>query len=204
METDRGIFVNIVLIQLRRIGDVLMTTPSIRALRHAYPEAQITFITEPPSDQVLEHNPLLNEVLLFQRKPSLRQYLKFLWEVRQRRFDLVIDFFSNPRSAQISWFSGAARRVGFDFPGRGFYYTDRIALGGEKYAAEHKSLLLKALGIGTDSWALDFFISAADRQYANQLFQQMELKQNDFVVSISPVSRQPYKVWPAPRFAQNR
>ncbi|MBF0279814.1 MAG: glycosyltransferase family 9 protein [SAR324 cluster bacterium] len=195
-------FQNILLIQLRRIGDVLMTTPSIRALRHAFPDAHITFLTEAPSDQVLKHNPFLNKVLVIRRKSPLSTYLKFLWELRKMNFDLVIDFFSNPRSAQISWFSGALRRIGFNFPGRGFFYTDRIALGGEKYAAEHKSLLLKELGIEVDSWALDFHISDSDRLYAEQLFQQMGLQSVDFVVSISPVSRQPYKVWPPDRYAQ--
>ena len=92
MSTDHPNFQNILLIQLRRLGDVLMTTPALRALRKAYPNAKITFMTEPPADQVLRHNPYLNEVWVFQRKPAFSQFCKSLWEVRQKRFDLVVDF----------------------------------------------------------------------------------------------------------------
>ncbi len=45
---------NLLLIQLRRIGDVMMTTPAVRALRKAFPEASISFLTESPSDQEVD------------------------------------------------------------------------------------------------------------------------------------------------------
>ncbi len=202
MSIEKHSFRNILLIQLRRIGDVLMTTPSIRAIRETYPDAQISFLTEPPSHQVLRHNPYLTEVLVFQKKASLWQHFQFLWQIRQKHFDLVIDFFGNPRSALISWFSGAKYRIGFDFPGRGLYYTHCVDLTGkEKYAAEHKSLLLEPLKISLDSLSLDFFVDETDREYVDALFQQMHLNKHDFIVSISPVSRQPYKVWPAQNFS---
>ena len=59
------------LIQLRRIGDVLMTTPSIRLLRESFPEAHLAFLTESPSDQVLRENPYLDEILLFRKGETL-------------------------------------------------------------------------------------------------------------------------------------
>ena len=202
MSTELLPFQNILLIQLRRIGDVLMTTPAIRALRHALPHAKITFLTEPPSHELLQHNPYLSEVWVLPRKMTVPRYGKTLWEIRQKRFDLVIDFFSNPKSAQMSWMSRAACRIGFDFPGRGFYYTERVRLQEQDYAAEHKLLLLAALGLPKGSLELDFFIDSADQKYADQLFATLGIQPKDFVVSISPVSRQPYKVWPAPNFAK--
>ena len=56
---------NLLLIQLRRIGDVMMTTPAVRALRKAFPEASISFLTESPSDQVYKNNPHLDQLLLY-------------------------------------------------------------------------------------------------------------------------------------------
>lgn len=193
----------ILLIQLRRIGDVLMTTPAIRALREAYPEATIHFVTEAPSDQVLQHNPYLDEIILFKRKGSFKESLKFLWKLRQGQYDLVIDFFGNSRSVQMARFSGAARRVGFDFPGRRWFYTDRVPLGQEeKYSVLHKLSLLTPLQIDASSVALDFFVDGAEQQFAKNLLKELGVQKNDFVVSLSPVSRQPYKVWPAQHFAQ--
>ena len=87
------------LIQLRRIGDVLMTTPAIRLLRESYPDADLTFLTESPSDQVLNENPNLQEILLYRKPESIAESLRYFLNLRSRKFDCVIDFYGNPRSA---------------------------------------------------------------------------------------------------------
>ena len=136
------------LIQLRRIGDVLMTTPSIRLLRESFPEAQFTFLTEPPSDQVLTENPYLDEILLFRKTETFRETLRFFRTIRHHQFDTVIDFFGNPRSALITRFSGAPIRIGFDFRERSLAYNHPVKISTETtYAAQDKDQLLKPLGI---------------------------------------------------------
>ena len=193
----------ILLIQLRRIGDVLMTTPSIRALRDAFPQARITFLTEPPSDQVLQYNTSINHLILHHPKAKLKESVHFLYDLYQQHFDLVIDFFGNTRSALMSWVTRAPYRIGFNFRGRRWLYNHYVPLGKEAvYAAQHKSLLVKCLGVSVNSFHLDFPINQTDRNYADQLFHQFHLTQDDCVVSLSPVSRQPYKVWNPERFAQ--
>lgn len=193
----------ILLIQLRRIGDVLMTTPSIRSLRLAFPDAFIAFLAEPGPSQVLKDNPHLDQVIVYKKSNSIFSYLKFLWELRSQHFDIVIDFFGNPRSAQMSWMTRASMRIGYNFRGRKIYYTHQVDMGAEEqYAAKHKSLLLEPLEVNSDSLKLDYFINKEDRQYVEDLFEQMGLEEKDFVVSLSPVSRQPYKVWPPKNFAQ--
>ena len=92
----------ILLIQLRRLGDVLMTTPAIRQLHQALPDAEITFLTEAPSEQLLQYNPHLSEVWLLPKKMTWGESFNFLKQLRQMRFDCVLDFFGNPRSAFIS------------------------------------------------------------------------------------------------------
>lgn len=194
---------NILLIQLRRIGDVLMTTPCIRALKQAWPESRISFLTERPSDQLLRHNPHVDEIIEFPRSPNFRVYLRLLKEIHNKSFDLVIDFFGNPRSAQIAFATRAESRVGFDFRGRRWAYTHKVGMPeGPQYAPYHKAILLKPLGIEVDDVRLDFFVSAAERQFADQLFEKLGVTPADKVVSISPVSRQTYKVWPPERFAE--
>ena len=81
------------LIQLRRIGDVLMTTPSIRLLRESYPDADLTFLTESPSDQVLNENPNLQEILLYRKPKSIVETIRYFLNLRSRKFDCVIDFY---------------------------------------------------------------------------------------------------------------
>ena len=68
---------NLLLIQLRRIGDVMMTTPALRALRKSFPDATISFLTESPSDQVFKHNPHLDHLLVYPKRKSIIEILKF-------------------------------------------------------------------------------------------------------------------------------
>ena len=190
------------LIQLRRLGDVLMTTPSIRLLRESFPEAELTFMTEAPADQLLRNNPFLDEILLYRKAQTISESISFIRKLRERQFDCVIDFFGNPRSALTTRFSAAPIRIGFGFRGRSWAYTHPVKISTDlTYSAKDKAKLLEELGIYANDFGLNFFAEEEDKEYAARLFGQLGIKDSDFVVTLSPVSRQPYKVWPAERFA---
>ena len=193
----------ILAIQLRRIGDVLVTTPALAALRQRYPEAEIAYLTEAPSHLVLQGNPAVDKVLLYPKGASAWAHGRMALALRRMRFDCVIDFFSNPRSAQLAWASGAPRRIGFDFPGRRWAYTQRITQPpGRQYAASHKLLLTAALGADTASQLPRFFLDDEARHYAEKQLEELGVSPSELLVALSPVSRQPYKVWPAKYFAR--
>jgi heptosyltransferase III len=137
----------ILCIQLRQLGDVIMTTPAVRQLRRLRPAAEIVFMTEPPGSQVYSNSPHIDRVWTVPPKPGIRSMLRLCGAVRAERFDGVIDFFSNPRSAQLTWASRAAWRVGFDFRGRSYAYTRKVGLPDTgEYAARSKNRLIGWLG----------------------------------------------------------
>ncbi len=194
---------HVLLVQLRRIGDVLMTTPAVRALRSAWPEAHLSYLTEPPSHQVFQNSPRVDAVRLYPRNAGLWEHLRLMRDLRRERFDVVIDFFSNPRSAQLAWATGAPRRIGFDFPGRRWAYTDRISPAqGRRFAAEHKAALLGPLGIASGDLVPEIFLGAEQRDYAGRQIAGLGVREGELLVALCPVSRQPYKVWPAKHFAR--
>lgn len=86
----------ILCIQLRQMGDVIMTTPAVRQLRTLYPDAEIVFMAEPLGANVYRNNPHISRLWAIPRKQSIGAFLKLLWQVNRQKFDLVIDFFSNP------------------------------------------------------------------------------------------------------------
>ena len=191
------------LIQLRQSGDVIMTTPAIRALRQRYPHAHFTFLTESPSDQVYRNNPHLNEVVLWRNKVSMVEKIRAVMALRRKKFDVSIDFFSNPQSAMISRITAAPRRIGFSFRGRRWAYTDTISTHQPlSYSAAHKMALLGPLGIQTDSLLPEVFPSETDRKVARKQLAELGVVEEDFLVMISPVSRRPYRVWPPENYAR--
>jgi heptosyltransferase-3 len=105
--------------KLRNIGDVLMITPALRALRGTFPAARITVIVNAGTEAMLANNPDLDEVLVYPRSTEargkwarLRAELAFARELRRRRFDLTIGFTDGDRTAWCSYFSGARWRLG--------------------------------------------------------------------------------------------
>jgi lipopolysaccharide heptosyltransferase II len=119
----------ILLIRLRLIGDVVFTTPMIRALRDHYPHARLIYVVEPAAAPVVAHNPHLSEVVVVPKSRGwkrLRDDLHLARRLRRERPDLAMDLHGGPRSAWLAWTSGATRRVGYDIRGRAWMYTDVV------------------------------------------------------------------------------
>lgn len=123
-------FLKILLIRLRLIGDVVLTTPIVRALRRAYPEARLTYLVEPQAAPVVEVNPHLDAVIV---APLLAGFARWRADIalglrlRRERYDMVIDFHGGPRSSWLTLAAGAPVRVGYAVVGRGWMYTQQVA-----------------------------------------------------------------------------
>lgn len=99
------------LFKLRHIGDVLLTTPSIRLLRQSFPKAHITMVVNKGTEDVLRHNPHLNEVLTVDRATGVAGQWRLLRALRRRRYAMSVDFASGDRAAWLSFLGGVPHRV---------------------------------------------------------------------------------------------
>ena len=118
---DRHRVRKILVIKLRAIGDVILSTIVLKNLRAAFPNAVIHFLTEKASTPIVHDNPEIDDVVMF-HLPTTGSW-KFLRQLRAKQYDLVIDLFCNPRSAFMTFFSGARYRVGYPFRGRSYAYN---------------------------------------------------------------------------------
>src|SRR5687768_17597070 len=113
--------VKILLVRLRLIGDVVFTTPLIAALRRHYPDAHLSYVVEPPAAPVVRGNPHLDDLIVVPHRRGLGRVgddLAIAQRLRRERFDVAIDLHGGPRSAWLTWMSGAPRRIGYSIPGR--------------------------------------------------------------------------------------
>ncbi len=182
-----------------------MCTPALRALRSRYKESHIAFLTESESSDLLSLNPYLDELIVLDKEKYNNPFypLAKMWKLRKGSFDLVIDFFGNPRSAYFSFFSGARKRVGYDHPLRKHFYNvvikeDKTA----KYAAQSRLDALKALGIEDRKVDLDFFIPDEARSFAQEFFERNKLSPENLLISISATSRRHFNRWFLERYAE--
>jgi lipopolysaccharide heptosyltransferase II len=122
--------VNILLIRLRLIGDVVFTTPVIRALRRAFPHARLSYLVERPAAPVVAGNPYLDDVIVVGRPRGLARLIedaRVSLALRRRRFDVAIDLHGGPRSATLTLATGAPQRIGYEIKGRSWMYTHTVA-----------------------------------------------------------------------------
>jgi lipopolysaccharide heptosyltransferase II len=200
----------ILLIRLREIGDVVFTTPAIRALRQHFPNAHLSYVVEPLAAPVVAHNPHLNEVIVVPKRRGLRGLrddIALIGRLRAARYDLAIDFHSGPRSSLIAWLSGAPVRVGYDVPGRGWMYTTRVARPREirsRHAVENQWDLLDAIGIGAPNptyspaeMTADTGAEAAVRERLSAL----GVRSGDEIVVIHVSAGNPFRRWLPDSFA---
>jgi lipopolysaccharide heptosyltransferase II len=121
--------VKILIVRLRLIGDVVFTTPAVRALRRRFPDAHITYLVESAAAPVVESSPHLSDVIVIHHRRGLARLgddARLAHRLRRARYDVVIDFHGGPRSAWLTWASGAPKRVGYDIDGRAWMYTDVV------------------------------------------------------------------------------
>jgi len=122
--------VKILLLQLKRIGDLILTTPAVAALRDSFPDAQLTIAVSSECADLLPAISNVDRALVAQR--NLRD-LALFFSVAGRRFDYCIDFTRNDRSAFLALLSGAQRRavsyrVREQSKMRGRAYTDFVSV----------------------------------------------------------------------------
>src|SRR5262249_318871 len=118
---------NVLIIKLRYIGDVLLATPALRAIKAPRTNVRITMMVNRGTEEVLSGNPDVDEIVVLD-KGSLTAQSRLIAGLRGQQFDTVIDLTDGDRSAFLSWISGAPVRIGFndEHRWRGRYYTQVI------------------------------------------------------------------------------
>jgi ADP-heptose:LPS heptosyltransferase len=145
----------ILAIQFKYFGDAVLLTPSLRALRKHFPDAELHLLVPAEAAPLFQHLPWLNRVWPMTRRrgsASLRQNWPFIHALRRERFDRSVDFASNDRGAILSFLIGARQRLGWlqrgGFFGRRFCYNQRVPPeASERHESARLAHLLSAWGI---------------------------------------------------------
>lgn len=205
---------NILLVRLRLIGDVVFTTPAIRAVRRRYPAARLSYLVETPAAPIVAANPHLSEVIAVPHSRGWRRVrddLRLGWALRSRRFDLVIDLHGGPRSAWLTWASGAPVRVGYDVPGRSWMYT-RVVDRPRSYRPRHAVLNQWDLLAAVDPALATIADRTADRvempvgaetiAATRRKLDHLGIPRNARLVVLHVSAGNPFRRWPETSFAE--
>ena len=189
----------VLVVQLRRLGDVVLTTTLLDDLRRALPEAAVDFLVGDRAAPLLEHHPQIGERLVYDREHPTRTWRA----VRRRRYDWIIDPQSSPRTAPLALVSGAPVRAGFAVRGWGWVYTHRLARAGRptEYVARERQRLLEMLGVPVGRPRTSLALTSAERAGGGELLTSHGIRFGAPVVALVLSAGEPAKAWPPGHFA---
>lgn len=169
---------------------MILTTPAVAALKARYPRARLDFLVEPAGAQALAGNPDIDAVHVYRSRNPLGDF-SWIGRIRRQRYDWVIDFMGNPRSAMLTAFSGAAVRAGPAHVSHRWAYNRRLVQSETThYAGQEKIRVLGELGVPRDfPFMPRVYLAGATRRPGAR-------------VALAPASRKETRRWPAASYAE--
>ncbi|MGW8185742.1 MAG: lipopolysaccharide heptosyltransferase II [Desulfobacterales bacterium] len=203
----------ILIIRPSAIGDIVMASPMIRVLRHAWPRGHIAWLADTSVRGLLDNHPALDEVIYWSKEDWRRmmktlrllrlssEVASFSRDLKKRRFDIALDGQGLLRSRLLAWLSGAAERVGFDSQEPGAFLMTRIvSRGPDKSAMSSEYIfLMRTMGLAPERFDPELVLAPRDGIGAETKLHSVRLF--DRFAVICPFTTRPQKHWPEDRWA---
>ena len=193
------------------IGDVVMATPAIRAVRARYPNAKLLAVCKPYVADTLGGSPRFDDVVPFDKRgPNAARFWSVVSRLRREATDAAILFPNSFRPALAAKFAGCTRIVGFARYGRDVLLTDRL------YAKRNPdgrpkpmpivddyNRLAEMLGADAPGHNLELFATPEDERRADAFLHESGLLQFDEIIGLNPGGAfGASKHWPTESFAK--
>lgn len=187
-------------------GDVLFSTPAIKAIRRRYRGAYLACVVASRCRDILSGNPDLDEVIIFDEEAQHRGMvgkLRFVIELRRKRFDQVFLFHRSFTRALLVWLAGIPERIGYCTKGRGLLLTTRVPTPKEDlHRVEYFLGIVKAVGIEAETKFYELHPSDRARRRISKFLADQGMADSDFLVVLNPGGNWNPKRWPVARYAE--
>lgn len=196
----------ILITRFSSMGDIVLTTPVIRALRRRFPEARIDYVTKHQFAELVQTNPHLTSISPYDSRTGFAGLRTLGRQFREQRYDLLVDLHNNFRTRLLQ---GMVRpRQTVRFSKHLVKRTLLVKTGLNLYARPIMQVPdrylqpLRSFGVENDDVGLELF--PTDEQYAKvaKIFRQHHLTDDELVIGLGPVASFPLKQWPVERFAE--
>ncbi len=196
---------NILIVRTDRIGDVVLTTPAIKALRQNFPYAKISILVTSATKDLVEGNPHLNEILIDDKKGFLG-FWKLVFLLRPKKFDCAIIFHTKKRTNALCFLAGIPRRVGYCNDKWGFLLTQKIddqRHRGMKHESQYCLDVLRCMDLDVSKGLNpEIIIQSPWDVWAKGFLKEQGLQSSDRLFAIHLGASGPPKRWPVKRFAE--
>jgi len=196
----------ILLTRTDSIGDVLLSTPAIQALREKFSDAFIAILVIPYSEPIVRHNPYLDEVIVYDKYGKHHSYINtflFAIKLRKKKFDLCIALHPTNRVHIMSFIAGIPVRIGYDNKLK-FLLTHPISHSkqfGAKHEFEYTLDMLKLLDIKPKKYPITLNVPGKITNKIYNILSSRNLS-DARLVAIQPGASCPSKIWPPDKYIE--
>lgn len=182
----------ILMVKTHAIGDAILVTPAIRALRNRYPGSEIVLLTGRQPEEIIDGNKDINEILSFDESAlfnlNLLKIIKLIKMVRKEHFIMSFIFHYSSLMHLLVLAFGIPYRIGFDKDGTGFSLTHKLPWDnkGEHWTADVSLDLARFVGANTEDKSLKIEISKRDMGFADNLLRDYKICSDDILIGIFP------------------
>jgi len=183
----------ILIIRIDRIGDVLLSTPAIRAVKESFPKAEVHLLVTGYTQDLVINNPHINKLLGYRKDKIGDDY------------DLAIALHPGFKQNYITFMSGARYRVGYEGQGGGVFLTDTLMDDREtriRHEVESALEVVARVGCQTGNKSLEISVTREGERFAEHFFKKNQIKTDDRVIIMHPGARQEYIRWKKEGFAE--
>lgn len=198
-------------LKLRQTGDVVFTTPAIRALCPRFPDAHLSYIIEAAAAALFTDNPCIDEVIVAPKPGGAEGFLAelaLIERVRAGRYDLVIDFHGGRRASLLTWLSSVPTRIGSQVLGRSWMYIRRVARPRAfrpRHTVENRWDLVAPLDIDPPdptAFPLEMRVDSAAAARVAERLSKAGVSLSAWVIIVHVSASSPFRRWPTDSFAE--
>ncbi|MFT5169912.1 MAG: lipopolysaccharide heptosyltransferase II [Candidatus Omnitrophota bacterium] len=197
---------NILVIRTDRIGDVILTTPALKALRIAFPGAKITVMVAPLTEALIEDNPYIDDIIVDDRRGEYEGMfgtLSLIGLLRLKKFDLAINYHTKRRTNFLAFMAGIKHRLGYKNNKFGYLLNKSVKDTrhlGERHEVDCCLDLLEAIDVRSQGKELFITVRDAAEEWVGQFLSQNNIDRSLPFVLVHPGASDPNKMWPAKQF----
>ncbi len=201
-------FKNILIIRTDRIGDVVLTTPSIKAVRKAYPDARLCVLLAPLTYDLLNGIGFVDRLFVDDRRGEHAGnlgFFKLVRKIRRERFDLVINYHTKKRTNLMAFLAGVPYRLGYRNNKWGFLLNHPVEdyrHEGLKHEAAYCLDLLNEIGISDAELTPEIALLDESVAWVDDFLGLNQIDAGDKLIVIHPSASDPAKQWPAENFVE--
>lgn len=187
----------ILIIHTAFIGDIILSTPFIKKIKTNYKNCKIDYLTTPMGAAVLKNNPLLEKIIVYDKKgkdSGIKGFLKIIKKIKEEKYDIAFIPHRYLRSSLLAFLGNVKERIGYNISSGKIFLNHKVMY--DKNAHEVDRILNLIEDVMFKDKKIELYPGVEEIDRVNKMWNDYKIKQDEILIAIAPGSKWKTKMWP--------